>query len=1543
MKRLYKIFRAVIVTLIAMVFIIPALLYVALSLPVVQKYICHKAEQELSELLTVDVSIDYVSISPFNRVTLHGVTVSDSLGEPALKVSRLGAGMNMWSYFVHDKIVVDYAEVIGMDARLYRDSIGAPLNIQPIIDALSPKDKNRPPTKFDFRVNTVVVRTSSVTYDVLSEEPRSEGFDPNHIRISGLRADVQLPQIRNDDFIIDMRRLAFSEKSGFTLNSLSGRFHIASTRLDVSDLSITLPGSRLRFNDQSAVYRSFDDLKSRWREMPFDIHLLPGSHIATADIAPFVPRLSGYDMTFDTHLHVVGDTRSIEVKQLDMSAENGAMIKASGRIDSIGTPGGMTFDLPSLDVRFNAPRAMAALMRFRDIPSSTRKLFDNLGDVILTAGASGSLLDGSLKAEMRSAVGQVDIDGSYRRSRRGEQYTPFNFSGTLDVAGFSGTMLMTGLEGPLQLLANLDATADFDLKLNKGSLPDGTLDLAVTNLTYNSRDINDLSARISKSADNVEAEVFVDNPLLYVDANATAMIAPRHKRLDMNVDIRDLSLEMLGLSSPGHQGRRLSALAEVSVEGTGIDDIEGFVNIDRLNLMEHNRSALSLRGIRAEAIRSDNCDTLRFLSEIADATVTGRFRLAALPVVGQAILSQILPSLAGVGDLMQSDRLWSDPAYSCELEYNVVLKTLDPLDGFCKMPVRIIDPVTADGDFSTSRRSMSVNVDAPWLLQGRKLIEQTALSAGIDGSSADSGVPAHGHFYFTTTMPTKNGPLTLVTTSEAANDQVDSHLEWKVDRLRDYSGDLNITTRFSRDADSKLATEVLVNPSRLVFNDTVWTADQARISLSGKRITVDDFKVWRDRQYISIRGQVSESPSDTITVSLEDINLDYVFEALDISTAMFGGNATGRIYATQLLTSDPRAYTPGLEVRDMTYNHSLMGDALIRSEWIPADRAISIIAEIRQPNGLKSYVDGEIFPMADSLDMNFDADRIAIGFLKPYMSAFASDISGYASGKARLWGNFKLIDMVGDIYGEDVKLTLGFTNTTYTATDSVHLTPGRIDVKNLRLTDVSGHTATLNGWVTHKCFKLPEFEFRITDARDLLVYDVKENSEHPWYGHVCGNGGATISGVPGVVDIKVGMTTAAGSQFTYVLTDALSAQEYSFITFRDRDQARKDSIAAADAPPPLVTEIRKQLAAAATGGESSAYRMTFDVDITPQALITLVMDPVGGDRVRAYGSGVLHMFYDSRSEDLEMKGTYTVDRGTYNFTLQDIFIKEFTIESPSSITFNGDPYAAQLNLIAKHQVKANLTDLDQSFQEDKELNRTNVPVDAIMKVTGDMRQPEISFDLDFPTLTEEPKRKVRSIINTEDMMQRQMIYLLALSRFYTPDYMNATRGNEFVSVASSTISSQLSSMLGQISDNWNIAPNFRSDRGDFSDVEFDLALSSHLLNNRLLFNGNLGYRDKSLNNNSFIGDFDIEYLLNNSGSLRLKAYNRYNDQNYYLKSALTTQGVGIVFKRDFDNMFSFLRPWLRKSKHKQTDSIPADSVSPAAPADSIPSTPVNPE
>ncbi|MDE5634030.1 MAG: translocation/assembly module TamB, partial [Muribaculaceae bacterium] len=352
------------------------------------------------------------------------------------------------------------------------------------------------------------------------------------------------------------------------------------------------------------------------------------------------------------------------------------------------------------------------------------------------------------------------------------------------------------------------------------------------------------------------------------------------------------------------------------------------------------------------------------------------------------------------------------------------------------------------------------------------------------------------------------------------------------------------------------------------------------------------------------------------------------------------------------------------------------------------------------------------------------------------------------------------------------------------------------DLSGITVRDAEGHTARLNGWVKHKLFKEPRFDFALSNAHNFLCYNETPRENPIWHGKVYGNGSAFVSGEPGVVNINVDIATAPRSTFTFVLSDQEVAEQYSFLTFRDKNHISAeltDTLTLRrDTSMDLVNRLRALAAAHGEEESPSDYNITIQTRITPEAEIVLVMDPVGGDRIRAYGSGSLRLDYGSANNDLKMYGTYTLDRGRYNFTLQDIIIKDFTIKPGSEISFRGDPYAAQLDIKAAYSLNANLSDLDESFLHDKDLNRTSVPVNAIMNVSGDMRQPEISFDLEFPTLNADVYRKVRSIVSTDDMMNRQIIYLLALNRFYTPEYMaSATRGNELVSVASSTISSQL--------------------------------------------------------------------------------------------------------------------------------------------------------
>ena len=507
----------------------------------------------------------------------------------------------------------------------------------------------------------------------------------------------------------------------------------------------------------------------------------------------------------------------------------------------------------------------------------------------------------------------------------------------------------------------------------------------------------------------------------------------------------------------------------------------------------------------------------------------------------------------------------------------------------------------------------------------------------------------------------------------------------------------------------------------------------------------------------------------------------------------------------------------------------------------------------------------------------------------------------------------------------------------------IHIIPDYIEFSDIPIHDREGHEAKLGGWLKHDAFHRPEFNFAITDARNFLSYDTNPSINPDWYGTIYGNGSCFVDGGPGIVNIRVNMTSAPRSRFTFVMSDTEQADNYNFITFRDREAKDEPVVNQEVDSVDLVLSQLKQQVQQEVNSEPSAYNIDLQGDITPDVALTVVMDPVGGDRIKATGSGHMRMTYNNNGE-LETYGKYTLNKGTYNFTLQDVILKDFTIRDGSSISFQGDPYAAVLDLEAAYSVNANLKDLDKSFADDL-LGHSNVPVLALLRAKGIISQPEISFDLEFPSLTAETARKVKSIVSTDEMMNRQIIYLLALNRFYTPDYMDVTANqNEILtSVASSTIAGQLSNILGKMTDNLSIAPNLRTG-SNFSEVEVDVALSSQLLNNRLLLNGNFGYRDNTINptNTNFIGDFDLEYLLNPKGTFRLKAYNHFNDQNYLrnaLNNQITTQGVGIVWKHDFD------KPRRKQSAPEQLapsrDTIPVRQPLTPSPADSAVRQPVN--
>ena len=1493
-RNIYNPIRTVIVTLLAMLVAGFALAYFALALPPVQNYIKHRAEAALSEYLHTDVTIGKINLQPFDRVTLEQVAIPDQTGDSLINVDRLGAGIDIFESLSNDKIVISYAEIIGLHGKVKRPDPDSPTNAQFLIDALKPKD-NKEPTPFDLQIHNVVLRKCDLSYDV-DDQPLTPGkFNPNHIRVEGLRADLTLPRVKNNDFVIDLKRMSLAETSGFVLKNLATTVTIDDNHLEITEPHIELPHSDITLGTLAMEYPSLKEIGNELKNTTLPINLT-ADPLTPSDLSAFVPKLADFTQPLKVNTSVNINKDLVDISRLSVKNNDGLLaLDATGTLVPPADGRPLTLNLPHLAVKAQSNEVKRLLDAVPGVSPQARQIIERCGNITVDAAIDGGNNNLNIDGNVGTSLGDANISGRLTHQGSTDKYAGHVQTSSLNI----GHLLNRPDLGEVAL----DATVDL---VRQNSSLNGTVDGKVDHFDFKGYRYHNITAGVDINGKDIAGNIAMNDPAGTLSADGKARLDGTNSFFDITAQTQNLNLGHLGLGGKALAGSIISCDAQANITGNNIDNILGQMSLDHVSIRT-NKGPLDIEHLSIVA-EKDQVRSLTLESDFINAKAEGDFRYATVVPTVKRLIALALPELAKVTD--------QKTGYD-DIDFAITVEPDDQFQALFNLPVKLLDTTTLTGHVSSSNNAMELHVDAPYLLQGKNIIERSHIDASLDSATHVITLAA------STIYPSKKGKINVNLNADAADNQINTDLAWNTDWRDDIKGNISLECLLNPTPGKMPALLTKINQSTIMILGTPLEVQEGSVEYNDNKLTIHNLALRNDKQFLSINGRASKDPEDQLCLELNDISLDYIFETLNIDNVKFGGKATGKFYASDVFSGTPRLYTPELHVDDIAYNYAVMGDADIKSHWDPDQKGVIIDAEILQENGDTTYIDGGIYIGSDSLHLVFDANHANVAFMKPFMEAFTSDVRGQVSGKAVLLGNFHDVNCYGNVIADSLLFKLDYTNVYYScAGDTVKMVPNLITFDNVTIYDREGHKGRLDGWLRHKAFHDPVFRFNVTNARNLLCYDTDTSINPDWYGTIYGNGSAFVSGEPGTLDIKVNMQSAPQSRFTFVLSDTQVASEYKFITYHDRNHvASVPAGIQVDSVPDIVRQMhmRANMLNKEQEERPTHYNIELIGDITPEAQLTLIMDPVGGDNIKATGAGNMRLTYNDAGE-LGMYGKYTLEKGSYTFTLQDIIIKDFSIRNGSSISFQGDPYSATLDIEAVYSLNANLRDLDVSFDDDNELQRTNVPVHALLRAKGSMNEPDISFDLEFPTLSSDSYSKVRSIINTDDQMNRQIIYLLALNRFYTPDYMSYTRNNnELSSVASSTISSQLSSILGKMTDKVSITPNFRTNKGDFSDMEVDLALSSQLLDNRLLLNGNFGYRDNTYNarNNNFIGDFDIEYLLNRRGTIRLKAYNHFNDQNYYVRNALTTQGVGVVWKHDFNNPFK--RP-------KKKVVLPADSV-----------------
>ncbi|NNK73806.1 MAG: translocation/assembly module TamB, partial [Flavobacteriaceae bacterium] len=245
-----------------------------------------------------------------------------------------------------------------------------------------------------------------------------------------------------------------------------------------------------------------------------------------------------------------------------------------------------------------------------------------------------------------------------------------------------------------------------------------------------------------------------------------------------------------------------------------------------------------------------------------------------------------------------------------------------------------------------------------------------------------------------------------------------------------------------------------------------------------------------------------------------------------------------------------------------------------------------------------------------------------------------------------------------------------------------------------------------------------------------------------------------------------------------------------------------------------------------------------------------------------------------------------------------------------TLVWEGDPLQAQINIRAVYdKIQANPTIL-----LDNPINRS-IPVEVEIHLTGELEKPDPTFNLRFPNVNTTLNSELQYRLDDDESRQFQALSLLATGSFRNELSFGAQDAIGLVSDrAAALLNSLISSSDGkldvgfdfQLSDN---NPNYESDS------RVGVTLSTQL-SDRILVNGKVGVPVGGVNETVVAGDIEIEVLLNEDRTLTLKVFNRENSIRNFGEQIGYTQGVGLSYNVEFDNLKELFEKIFRGNKKK---------------------------
>ncbi|MBQ9187151.1 MAG: translocation/assembly module TamB [Prevotella sp.] len=1468
--------------------------FLAFSIPAVQEYAAQRVAGLLAGKLGTSVRIERLEYGLPGHLTLYHVDVRDQQGEPMLQARRLSVHIDLLPLF-DGKVSISTAQLFGMQSTLYRERADSPTNFQFVLDSLASRDTTGS-APLDLRINSLIVRRSSIRYDQRDAAETPQQLNPSHLHVTDFSTHLILKVLTEDSLNLNVKRLSCKEKSGLQLNRLSFRFEGGRSCCKLEDFLLRLPGTDFQLGDIRATYRFRGD-HFVTPSLAYS-GSIKSSTVTLSDLSCLLPSLETFNSTLSLSSTFHGQGETLDVPALSVSSTTGDIgIDLGGHVNAL-RQSNPSWWVDIHDLALSAKTVDFISTNLQGMRVEVPEPVVRLGNIHLTGTASGrGLSEIATRSQLSSDAGNVSLEFSMDGQRA--------FSGSIDTQGFDLQRFLD--DAGFGMLA---ARVAFNGAWPASGLAEVHADGQLQQLDYNGYSYHNIDVKGLYSPSDIHGMLSIDDPNIGFSVEGAVSQVGAARQVKLTAAVHDLSPKAIHLTDKWDDAR-FSATLHADFSGTSPNDAVGYIDIGDLTLASPSQH-YQLQRLHIASGFEHGIHYASMDSDFGDAAIRGEFDYQTLVQSITNFVAERLPTLSGLPRMNASTHN--------NFTVNANIRKSDWIEHLLQVPLHLTEPVRLQGMVSDGNDQIVVECLAPSFSYRDGCYAKGRLSILSPLHTLQYEVSADK-------VDADGGALSLQAMGSVYDNQLTATLLWDNHAEASMSGNVTAKATFGHFPDGHQVTHVDIASSHMNINNSQWTIAPCRITYHKEHVDVSGFAIRHGEQFLTLDGTASANSSDSIAVRLRDIDIEYVLDLVGFDAVDFNGLATGSGSVRQVfgnLEADAR-----LSVSGFQFEHGRMGTLSADVVWNKEAEQIDIHATCDDGPDAMTYVDGYVSPKRDYIDLGIRAAGTHLDFAHSFTQSFMSSVEGHVEGAVRLAGPLDAINLTGDLVlnGRMHVSTLGCDYEL--RDDSLHLTHNEITFVSCPVYDAYGKQGIVTGGIHHEDLTKLTFDIYV-DAQELLAYDFRDFGQDTFYGTVFANGTIGIHGREGSVAIEADVTPLANSVFVYNAAATEVSGEQEYIEWGHGTEPRSATAADSEAQG-LATVADNEAAGMSSPSPREGMRwaprsdltLRLKINTTPAASIRLLMDPRTNDYITLRGTGDLQATYYNKG-GFTMNGTYRVAEGTYGITIQDIIKKNFVFREGGTITFGGDPYDATLNLQAQHTVNGvSLSDLNvgRSFAN-------TVRVNCLMNITGQPRQPIVDFDLEMPNVNSDEQQMVRSIINGEEEMNQQVVYLLAVGRFYPQGANNATEASEggqsktslaMQSLLSGTLSGQINNVLNSVikSNNWNFGANISTGDEGWNNAEYEGIITGRLLNNRLLINGQFGYRDNATTANpSFIGDFDIRYLLMPNGNLALKVYNQTNDR-YFTRSSLNTQGIGLIMKKDFNGLRDLFGSKQRNKKRKK--------------------------